>query len=142
LTIDWGPVTRLVLIAGRDWPNGLESTTLLLFLAAIVGLPVLGYWLTVLDIRAYLRALRGVLVRLTHPRNPHELPAWVQDDDTPSCLRAMGLSLPCTNDDLKEAYRRLAKELHPDRGGDVQRFLMLQTHMEQATHFLQQQAKK
>ena len=111
---------------------------MLVFLAATLLLPILGYWLTVLDIRAYLRALRGALVRLGTVRR--DLPDWVRDE-TPPCLRALGLSWPCTEDDIKQAYRRLAKELHPDRGGDVRRFLLLQDHQEQAYYFLRQRSR-
>ena len=51
----------------------------------------------------------------------------------------MGLAMPCTEEEVKQAYRRLAEELHPDRGGDTQRFLRLQQHFEQSIHFLRQQ---
>ena len=118
-----------------DWPDTTDRIAIGLLLAAVTLLPLIGYWLTVLDVRAYLRALRGVLVRITNPI--YRVPDWVQSD-TPSCLRAFGLELPCSEDDLKAAYRRRAKELHPDRGGDVQRFLQMQEQLEQANHFLKQ----
>lgn len=36
------------------------------------------------------------------------------------------VTLPCTPGQLKRAYRRLARQHHPDRGGDVRRFHDLQ----------------
>jgi hypothetical protein len=122
-------------IAASNWPNGIDRVGICLFTVAIIVLPLLGYWLTALDLRAYLRALRGALVRVTGGRR--ELPDWLRDE-TPPCLRALGLSFPCTEADVKQAYRRLAKELHPDRGGDVRRFLLLQDHLEQASAFVRQ----
>ena len=60
-----------------------------------------------------------------------ELPEWVRSD-TPRCILALGLTLPCTTDDILAAYRRKVKKLHPDRGGDRREFLRLQAHFEQA----------
>ena len=121
------------------WPDPVDRLTILCFVAGVVLLPIIGYWLTVLDIRAYLRALKGVLMRIAEPAT-QAYPAWATDE-TPPCLRALGLSLPCTEEDVKQAYRRLAKEMHPDRGGDVQRFLLLKDHHDQARYFLRQRAK-
>jgi hypothetical protein len=129
------PLTSLLFASRTDWPDRVDQLGLLLFILAVTLLPIGGYWLTVLDVRSYLRALRGMLVRVVTPAR--EVPGWLRDE-TPACLRALGLSLPCTEDDVKEAYRRLAKELHPDRGGDVRRFLLLQQHLEQAHHYLRQ----
>lgn len=39
--------------------------------------------------------------------------------------RELGLSLPATPAQVKQAYRRLAREHHPDRGGDPARFQRL-----------------
>ena len=129
-------VQAVALLFAAGWPDPVDRISMGLFLLFVIGMPLIGYWLTVLDVRAYLRALRGALVRLTG--GSREMPSWVRDD-TPPCLRALGLSLPCTEDDVKHAYRRLAKELHPDRGGDVRRFLLLQDHLEQAYYFVRRQ---
>jgi hypothetical protein len=83
----------------------------------------------VLDIRAYLRSLRRALVLVTHYRL--ELPNWVRRD-SPRCITALGLRLPCTTEDVLAAYRQKVKLLHPDRGGDRRDFLLLQQHFEQA----------
>jgi len=43
-----------------------------------------------------------------------------------ACLKTLELSWPCTQEDVKAAYRRLVKTAHPDGGGDHARFLALQ----------------
>ena len=121
------------------WPDSLDLSALLLFLLAVVLTPLIGYWLTVLDIRRWLRALRGALVRVVQSRNP--VPDWV-DQETPPCLRALGLSFPCTEEDVKQAYRRRAEAVHPDRGGDIRRFLLLQQQLEQSLHYVRQRAER
>jgi hypothetical protein len=42
------------------------------------------------------------------------------------CFAVLGLSPPCTRDAVQEAYRRLARERHPDRGGSKEAFQELQ----------------
>jgi hypothetical protein len=51
---------------------------------------------------------------------------------TPDCLVQLGLKLPCTAGDVKQAYRRMAKQYHPDAGGEGQQFVTLQRNFEQA----------
>lgn len=53
-------------------------------------------------------------------------------------LSILGLSLPCTVADVKSAYRRLAKQLHPDRGGNPTEFLKLQQAYRRALLLCQQ----
>lgn len=50
----------------------------------------------------------------------------------PPCLTALGLPLDCTAADVRRVYRRQARELHPDAGGDPQAFIALQRVYEQA----------
>ncbi len=50
----------------------------------------------------------------------------------PECLTTLSLSWPCTANDVKKAYRSLAKGAHPDGGGSHERFLALQDAYEQA----------
>ena len=104
-----------------------------MFLALAVAVPALGYWLMVIDIHAYLRALRGALIRVKD--HLPGLPAWARQE-TPGCLRSLGLDWPCTENDVKQAYRAMAETLHPDRGGDRRRFLLLQEQFEEAMRFL------
>lgn len=112
-----------------DWPDGVDSAVTFSYLAIIAAIFIGGYGCMVLDIRAYLRSLRRALVVISNYRV--ELPDWVRRD-TPRCIQALGLHLPCTTDDVLSAYRQKVKLLHPDRGGNRQEFLMLQQHFEQA----------
>jgi len=98
-------------------------------LALAIGLPTLGYAFFVLDVRTYLRSLRRQLVRLAGGKD--NLPVWAMPA-VPPCLEAFGLQLPCTEEQLKTAYRELVKQSHPDRGGDRRQFLKLQRYFEES----------
>ena len=50
----------------------------------------------------------------------------------PPCLRLLGLQLPCTEDDVRQAYRQQARALHPDAGGDPRAFVGLRAAYEEA----------
>lgn len=125
--------------APNRWPDYVDLLAISVFVFFVAVLPLLGYWFLVLDIRAYLRALRGVLVVLGTPEE--RLPNWLRNE-TPPCLRALDLEWPCSETEVKTAYRRLAQRLHPDHGGDVQRFLQLHQHFEQSLHFVRQRATR
>ncbi len=125
------------LLCQKVWPDRLDTTAVVVFLALILTGPALGYWLMVIDIRAYLRALRGAIICVKN-HLPH-LPSWAREE-TPGCLRTLGLQWPCTEEDVKRAYHKLAKELHPDRGGDRRHFLLLQEQFEAAVEFVRQDA--
>jgi hypothetical protein len=127
------PLTSIV-VASRSWPDAIDGSVTIGYLALAFGLALLGYVCMVLDIRAYLRSLRRALVVISNYRP--ELPEWVRRD-TPRCILALGLTLPCTADDVLVAYRRKVKKLHPDRGGNRREFLRLQAHFEQAMAFLE-----
>lgn len=43
----------------------------------------------------------------------------------PGPIMALGLELPCSEQDVHRAYRRLAMNLHPDHGGDADEFMRL-----------------
>jgi hypothetical protein len=113
----------------NTWPDHYDWPILVAFFLLAFGLPALGYVAMVLDFRAYLRSLRRALVLVTHYRS--DLPDWVRRT-TPQCILALGLTMPCSADDVLAAYRRKVKQLHPDRGGDRRKFLQLQRHFEQA----------
>jgi len=49
---------------------------------------------------------------------------------------ALDLRPPCSEEEVLAAYRQRAKSLHPDRGGDLEKFLRLQQHFEQALHLV------
>ncbi len=112
-----------------SWPDGYDRALVMIYLAVIFGLPLLGYVFMVLDFRRYLRSLRRALVLVAQavPVTPY----WALRS-RPVCLKALGLELPCTEEEVMTAYRELAKERHPDRGGDLEKFLRLQKHFEQA----------
>src|ERR1700722_15503504 len=80
------------------------------------------------------RSLRGALVRMTHYLP--DLPEWARRD-TPRCVAALGLRMPCSEEELKEAYRAKVKVLHPDHGGHKRRFLWLQSQFEEALALLE-----
>ena len=124
----------------RSWPDGIDSTALLIFVGVAFGLPLFGYWLMVIDIRAYLRSLRRALVVIA--RATTTTPYWAVRRDCPPCLQALELDLPCTEEQVLAAYRHRVKELHPDRGGDLQQFLRLQKHFEQAMHLARAHATR
>lgn len=127
-------ISVLLPLAARNWPaDQVDATVAVVYLALVFGVPLLGYVFMVLDFRAYLRSLRRALV-VAVSYLP-DLPAWVRRE-TPQCLVALGLALPCTTDDVLAAYRSKVKKLHPDRGGDRREFLRLQQHFEQAMAFV------
>jgi hypothetical protein len=117
------------LILQHSWPDGIDWVVTTAYLALILGVVAAGYVCMALDIRAYLRSLRRTLVAISHYRL--ELPGWVLND-RPRCIEALGLTLPCTAEDVLSAYRSKVKLVHPDRGGDCREFLLLQMHFEQA----------
>ena len=117
----------------RPWPDAVDAATTFGMLGLALAIVVLGYVFMVLDFRAYLRSLRRALVRVV--QYLPDFPAWARGE-TPRCLAVLGLRMPCTDEDLKRAYRQKVKMLHPDRGGDRRRFLRLQSQFEEALRWL------
>lgn len=111
------------------WPTPLDLVVTITYLALIVIVPGLGYVFMVLDYRAYVRSLKRGLVRVGSYVGG--TPDWARAE-TPRAIAALGLRVPCTEEDLKHAYRKRVKKLHPDQGGDERRFLQLQAHFEEA----------
>ena len=111
------------------YPDHIDWTITVTYLSLAFGLAALGYVCMALDIRAYLRSLRRALVVIAGYRV--DLPEWVRKD-TPRCILALGLTMPCTSADILAAYRRKVKTMHPDVGGDRRDFMRLQSHFEQA----------
>lgn len=56
-------------------------------------------------------------------------------DGRPDFLVRLGVMLPCSEEDVKQAYLAKAKVMHPDVGGDHERFVELQTDYERAVHY-------
>jgi hypothetical protein len=125
--------------ATATWPDAIDQGAIVIFLAIGLGLPALGYVFLALDIRRYLRSLRRALVVVASAAVRHT-PYWAMRD-RPPCLQTLDLELPCTEEQVMAAYRRRVKELHPDHGGDLQQFLRLQKHFEQALHLARSHAK-
>ncbi len=55
-----------------------------------------------------------------------------RDEALPACFAALGLGSNATPAEIKQAYRRLSRRLHPDQGGDHEAFIRLQNAYEQA----------
>jgi hypothetical protein len=127
-----------MLLAARPWPDAFDLIVLISVGAAIVGILVAGHTLMLLDFRRYLRSLRRTIIVVANYL-PH-IPAWARQD-TPRCLVALGLRMPCTEADVLRSYRKKVKRLHPDRGGEQRRFLVLQADFEQALAYLREQAR-
>jgi hypothetical protein len=123
------PHANVIVAQASAMPDSLDWTISLTYFSTAFGLAALGYVCMMLDIRAYLRSLRRALVLISNYRV--ELPEWVRRD-TPRCVLALGLTMPCTQEDILAAYRRKVKSLHPDLGGDQREFMRLQAHFEQA----------
>ncbi|MGI9252292.1 MAG: J domain-containing protein [Thermomicrobiales bacterium] len=66
-----------------------------------------GHWFTTVDHAARLRASGDARRRRPEP------------------IMALGLELPCSEQDVHRAYRRRAMHLHPDHGGDPREFMRL-----------------
>ena len=127
------PLFAEVLEPAKTWPDGIDWTVTIGYLALAFGVPILGYVAMGLDIRAYLRSLRRAIMVVTGYQT--ELPEWVRKN-TPRCILAFGLTMPCTADDILAAYRRKVKLLHPDRGGNRREFMRLQSQFEEAMAFV------
>jgi len=113
----------------QPWPDSIDATITVGYLTLILGLPLLGYLFMFLDVRRHLRSLRRALVFVAQvvPRAPN----W-STQDRPPCFAALDLQSSCTEEEVLTAYRDRVKSLHPDRGGDLGKFLRLQQHFEQA----------
>ena len=116
------------------WPDRVDSALTLTYLAVILGVPLLGYVVMYIDFRRWLRSLRRALVFVAHSVQSN-MPYWAISE-RPGCLAAFDLRLPCTEEEVMAAYRERVKEFHPDRGGDLQKFLRLQKQFEQALHLV------
>lgn len=57
------------------------------------------------------------------------------------CIQLLNLSWPCTEAEVKRAYRKLAKSAHPDGGGSQEQFLALQEAYVQALQVCRRHAE-
>jgi hypothetical protein len=128
-----------MLLADRNnWPDLVDLSVLALIGGAVISVVIAGYAWMFIDFRRYLRSLRRTLIVMANYL-PH-IPAWARQE-TPRCLVAMGLRMPCTEADVLRSYRKKVKRLHPDRGGDQRRFLVLQADFEQALAYVREQVR-
>jgi hypothetical protein len=58
-------------------------------------------------------------------------PSATHTPPAPAAASVLGLAWPATADEIKAAYRRLAKQNHPDLGGDLQQFQHIQDAYQQ-----------
>ncbi|HVU87504.1 MAG TPA: hypothetical protein VHD36_09290 [Pirellulales bacterium] len=59
----------------------------------------------------------------------------VASDYRPDFLIRLGIMLPCSEQDVKEAYLAKVKHAHPDAGGNQEDFVALQTDFERALEY-------
>lgn len=53
-------------------------------------------------------------------------------EDAPAWARTLGVSFPCTSDELRRAFRKRAFETHPDRaGGSSDAFVAVRTALDE-----------
>lgn len=84
------------------------------------------------DVRILARTL-AELGYLDEHAEPFALPSRTEsEDDAPACFVMLGVRTPYTEAKIKRAYKRKAKTVHPDAGGDEAAFVILQTAYEEA----------
>lgn len=84
------------------------------------------------------------LVRMVE-RGIYDLPRWVAGMkylppvvELPSFIRALGFTeMPSSVQEVRDRYRALAKQLHPDKGGSAEDFAMLQEATAKAIQYLE-----
>ena len=79
---------------------------------------------------------------MTSPQPPLHRDASPAHPHHPECLTVLGLLPPVTAEDVKQAYLAKAMTMHPDRGGDPAKFVLLQKAFEQANEFVRFKAGK
>jgi hypothetical protein len=59
----------------------------------------------------------------------------VEHDGRPDFLVTLGILLPCSEEDVKQAYRSKVHEMHPDTGGDAETFKQFQEAYQRALEY-------
>lgn len=124
---DWAEAGRLVAEIAR------MSTDATLRQAAGQALPVLRQAVDNDDHSVTLAARRrlGVILDVVHdltaPRfgRRNAMPKKLSSEDRARRMLGLPLAVQLTCDDIKQAYRRAAKGMHPDRGGSAEAFIDL-----------------
>ncbi|MGL4512112.1 MAG: J domain-containing protein [Lacipirellulaceae bacterium] len=107
----------------------IDAFATLWVLALAFGGAVAGWVLMGLDYRAYLRSLRRALVAITGVTSG--LPYWARRH-RPDCFIELGVEPTAKRSEVLAAYRRRAKEVHPDLGGDRKSFDKVQAAFREA----------
>lgn len=124
---DWAEAARLVAEIAR------MSTDLTLRQAAEQALPVLRQAVDNDDHSVTLAAQRrvGVVLEVMHdlsaPRfgRRNAMPKKLSSEDRARKMLGLPLAVQLTCEDINRAYRRAAKDMHPDHGGSTEAFIDL-----------------
>lgn len=54
----------------------------------------------------------------------------------PPCFVELGLNYPCTAEDVENSFHRLVRTAHPDRGGNIEKFIQLRAAYMEALNYL------
>lgn len=65
----------------------------------------------------------------------NQLPAESDGPARPDFLLLLGVSFPCSPEDVKQAYLLKAKQAHPDAGGSPEQFVALQAAYDKAVEY-------
>jgi len=76
------------------------------------------------------------LRRLIQPKGAADLESLVRPRYLPKPFRVLGLAYPCSMEELRARWRELARKHHPDRGGDVAKFIKLKEAYDEAVTIL------
>lgn len=86
------------------------------------------------------------IARMTE-RGIYELQSWIEGMKAlpaptiiPICFQSLGFSvLPSSAEELKTQYRRMAKAMHPDSGGDTAAFIALKQNYNECIKLIAQE---
>lgn len=76
------------------------------------------------------------------PPSPEESSRGHTPKKRPEAVEKLGLSLPVTEQDVKQAYRQKAQQAHPDHGGTASEFIEVQRAFDEAVEFAKRNGKR
>lgn len=74
--------------------------------------------------------------------NPEESGRSQKPKPRPEAVKRLGLSLPVTEQDVKQAYFKEAQRAHPDHGGAASDFIEVQRAFDEAVEFAKRNGKR
>ncbi len=91
--------------------------------------------------------MKGLLQRMTDSNDPRRIPAQEKAESgrrarRPSFLQRLGLQLPVTEKDVKQAFYARVKEAHPDHQGSTSQFMQVQQAFDEAIEFAKRNGKR